>query len=153
MLHSFGGGFIRQMPVTPENSLFETPRSIRALLKELDVVVCFHNKRVCGANSFDDKPRCMPQVCQETNISCFCAQEEAYGILCIVGNGESFNTDVSDVKTCSGFKKPAVQRHFDLSLDGFLRRAVAIDRSLEFISDYSQALDVVDVFVGDENAC
>ena len=67
-------------------------------------------------------------------------------------NGKRFDENVADFKTRAGGEDAAVKFGFELILGSFVGRAVAVNGNAEFFPERGQTLDMVAVFVRDENA-
>ena len=84
----FGGGFVREMAVVAKNSLLEAPRTARAILKHLHVVIGFEHEDVRGARAFNDQFCRMAEIGDEPDVAGGGVQQITDGILGIVRNGE-----------------------------------------------------------------
>jgi hypothetical protein len=62
LLGGIGSGFVGEMAMPPEDALFKAPRTMRAILQQLDVVVRFENENVCGANAIKHVARRVAKV-------------------------------------------------------------------------------------------
>ena len=152
---SLGGircGFIREMPVPAQNALFEAPGPVRTILQHLDIVIRFEDQHVGGANPVQHLPRRMPEVGQKSKIAGPRAHQETDRVLGVVRHVECFNGNVPNVETVARAKPPAIKPQAELIFEGFLRRAIAINRDLQFGAELDQSLDVISVFVRDEDA-
>ena len=70
----------------------------------------------------------------------------------IVRNGKGFDRKIADIKWLAGFKNAKLKIAFVNAPDFLGGVAVAINGNAELGIEHAQGLDVVDVFVGDENA-
>lgn len=146
-----GGGFIGQMTVAAENALFQTPGPAHAVLQHLDVVIGFQHQHIRGANAIQNEFGHVPEVGEETNIAGGRVQQETNGVLRVVRNVERIDPHVADVETLACFEHAALetdlQRPFDL-IPGF---TIAIDGDVELVGDAAESLDVIAMFVSDED--
>ena len=115
-------------------------------------MIGFEQEHVRGANAFDDELRGVAEVGQEPNISRVGANQKADRIVCIVRHGESVHDDIAHIERCARAENPAIESGVELMLNRFLREAVAENRNLQLRAQRCQTLNVVAVFMGDENA-
>jgi len=66
-------------------------------------------------------------------------------------DGERVHKHVVDFETRAGFKQVAVEPGLQLEFKGFFCGAVAVNRNVELLGDSSQAVNMVAVFVCDED--
>jgi hypothetical protein len=140
------------MAVPAENPLLETPGPARAILQQLHVMVGFQHEGVGGTDPFDNELRDVAEVGEETDVGPIRPQQIADGILGIVRNGECFDEDIADFKTGAGGEHAAIEPAFDLVLNGLVRGAIAKNREAQFRGKRAEALNVIAVFVGDDDA-
>ena len=133
-------------------ALFDAPGAFGVLLQELQVMIGFQQKHVRGTNAFDDEIRGVAEVGQETNVSRVRANQKADRIVCIVRHGESIHDDIAHFKRCARAKNPAIESGMELILNRLLGEAVAENRNLQLRAQRGQTLNMVTVFMGDENA-
>jgi hypothetical protein len=151
-LHSgFGGSFVGKMAVTAENALLERPRAARTILKHLHVVIGFEDEDIRWTNALDDQSRHVTEVGDEGDVAGSGAQQKADRVLGIVRDGKGVHQQVVDFKARAGVEEMAVKFGLQLKFKCFLRGAVAINRDVQFGGDSDQSLDVVGVFVRNEN--
>jgi len=80
------------------------------------------------------------------------SQQEADGFLGVVRDGKRFHGDIPDLKGGAGLEDPAIQAHAGLIFDGFLVGRFAKNGQAQFPGQRGKALDVIRVFMGDEDA-
>ena len=151
LCEGIGGGFVGEVAVPSQDALFEAPRPAGAVLQHLDVVVGFQYQGVGGADPFEHQAGGVAQVRQEPEVAGAGAQEKADRVLRVVRHAEGFDVDVPHLEAGAGGKEMAGQAGLKLVFDGVQRGAVAVNGNVEFLAQGRQALDVVGVFVGDEN--
>lgn len=147
-----GRRFIREMPMPPEDALLQAPGTARAVLQHFDVVIGFQHEDVRGTDPVNNHPGHMPEICQETQGGGVRSQQKSDRILCVVGDGKSLNQHVADVETRAGAEKPEIEGGAELEANGVGRGPVAIHRDVAFPGENRQALDMIAVFVSDEDA-
>jgi hypothetical protein len=154
--HDLGGGisrrFVREMPMPPQNALFEAPGPPGTVLQHLDIVIRFQQEHIRGADTFEHKLRRMPKVREESNIAGGSAEKEADRILGVMGDRKRFNCDIPDVESRARREEAAIEPNVQLLLDCILRGTVTIDRDTKLFGQCGQALDVIRMFVRDQNA-
>ena len=148
----FGGGFVGKMAVTAKNALLETPRAPWTILQHLHVVIGFEHEDVRRTDAFEHQFRHVTEVGDEGDVTGRCAQQITDGILGVVRDGKGIHLQVADLKTRAGVEEVAVKFGFQLKLKRFLRGTVAINRNVQFGGDSDQSLDVVGMFVRDQDA-
>lgn len=151
-LGCIGRGLIGEVAVPPQDALFQAPGAVRAVLEHFHVVIGFQHQDVCLAHPFNHEFCHMPEIREKSNARAVDADEEADGVLGVVRNGEGFDPEVADFETGAGGEGAAIEAGIQLELGGFARGAVAVDGNAEFFSDHGEALDVIVMFVGDEDA-
>jgi hypothetical protein len=152
LLGGFRGGVIGQMTVTAEDALLETPRTMQTILQHFHIVIRFEHEHIRVTHPIDHQPRYMAKIRQKSDVGSIRAQEEPDWILRVMRHGESFNQDIANLETGSRNEQPAIQFNFELFFDRFLRRAIAIDWQPQFFSEDPEALNMIAVLVGDEDA-
>lgn len=151
-LGGVGSGGIGKVPVTSKNSLLETPRPTSAILEQLHIVIGLQHKHVRRADSLRHKFCHVTQVGEESNVRSIGAKKVSDGVLRVVGNREGFNLHIANVKTGPCGEQPAIDPDIELILNCVLGRSVAVNRNSELLGQDGQSLNVIDMFVGDENA-
>jgi hypothetical protein len=114
-----GGGIVREVTVPALDSLFDTPRAADVVLEKLMIVVGFKDEHPGAADTFHDELGGMPQVGEEPDVTTHGAEEEADGVVGIVGNGEGIDDDVADLEGCAGREDAALQGGLEVGFDGF----------------------------------
>jgi hypothetical protein len=152
LFDSVGSGFVREVAVPAKNALLEAPRPVRTFLQHFDVVIGLQQEHMGATNALQRQSRRMPEVSEESNTSCGSPQQKAHWVLCIVRDGKSLYEDVAHLETRAGVEKTTIELGPELVLRGLLRRPVAINRDPQFCAQGGQALDMVRVFVRDEDA-
>ena len=137
-----GGGFVREMAMASKDALLEAPGTARAVLKHLHIVIGFEH---------EDEPGHVAEIGYESEVAGRGAEQKTDRVLGVVGNGEGVHLHVGDFEARAGVEEPAVEMVFEDPLKFFLGGAVAIDGDVEFLRDAGQSLDMVGVFVGDED--
>lgn len=152
LVEDIGGGVIGEVAVAAEDALFQTPRTARVFLQELQIMVGFQDNDVRAADAFDDELGGMAEVRKETDGASAGIQDEADGVLGIVGDGEGIDTDLAEFKGGAGDEHAAIELGLELVFDGFAGVAIAVDGNVEFSGDGGEALDMIAVLVSDEDA-
>lgn len=152
LLEDIGGGVIGEVAVTAKDALFQTPRAARVFLQELQIMVGFQDNDVRAADAFDDELGGMAEVRKETDGASAGIQDEADRVLGIVRDGEGIDTHLAEFKGGAGDEHAAIELGLELAFDGFAGVAIAVDGNVELGGDGGEALDVIAVLVGDEDA-
>ena len=152
LLGGIGGGFVGEMTVAAKDALFEAPGTMRTVLQHFDVVVRFENENVGRANTVKHVSRCVPKIGQKANVTRGRAQEKADRVLRVVGNVKTLDGDIADFEAFACAKQAAIEALGELVLKRFLSRAIAIDRNVESGAELDQPVNMVRMFVRDENA-
>ena len=69
-----------------------------------------------------------------------------------MGHSKGIHGDIAHFKTGTGAENATFKLHLKLEFDGFLREPVAIERDFQFRAEAGKSLDVVGMFVGDQDA-
>ena len=152
LLNNPRGVLVREMAVPAQDALLDAPRPLGVFLKELQVVVGFQQQHVRGADAFHDEFCGVAEVGQKANVSRARADQEPNRIVCVMRDGESVHDDVSHFKRRASAEDPAIESGIELVLNGLLGETVAEDWNLKFRAQGCQTLNVITVFMGDENA-
>ena len=147
----FGGGFVREMAVAAKNTLLETPRAARAILQHLHVVIGFEHKDVRGARAFDDQLRHVAKVGDEPDVAGGGAQQKTDGVLGVMRDGEGVHQHVGDFKARAGVEQLAVEAGFEDAFKFIFCGAIAINGNVQLLGDTGESLNMVRMFVGDED--
>jgi len=146
-----GSGFVRKMAVASKNALLETPRSADAILQHFHVVIGFEHEDVGRTDAFEHQFRHVAEVGDEGDVAGGGTDQKTNGILGVVRNGKGVHQQVADFKARAGVKEVAGKFGLQLKFKCFFRGTVAINRDVQFGGDADQSLDVVGVFVRNEN--
>ncbi len=148
----FSGGVVGKMAVPAEDALLDAPRPFGVVLQQLEVMVGFEQQHVRGAHAFDHQFGGVAEVGQETDVAAADAQKKPDRIASIVRDGESIHQHVADFKGGAGGEDLEFQRQSERGGDGVAGVPIAIDRDAQFRRQAGEALDMVGMFVGDEDA-
>jgi len=151
-LRGIGGSFIGEMSMATENALLETPRTVGAILQHFDVVIGFQHEDIGGADAIEDLACRVSEIREKADVNIWCSQQEAHGIRRVVRNVERFHADISDLETVAGREDVAIEFRPQLILNGLVGGAVAINRQAQFCRQYAETLNVIAVFVSDDDA-
>src|SRR5688500_18440247 len=80
-LQRFGGGFVGEMAVTAGNSLLQTPRPARIVLKHLQVVIGFQDENVGGAHALANESRGVAEIGEKTDFVTARVQQKSNRII------------------------------------------------------------------------
>ena len=149
---SLGGRFIGEMAVAAKDALFEAPRPMWAILKQFDIMIGFENQDIGGTNSFKHQPRGMSKIGQEPDIALASSEQEPNRVLRVMWHTKGFNRHIFNVKSGSCRKQAAVQLGPLLVFDRLARWTITVDGYSQLFDQLPQALNVVGMFVGNENA-
>ena len=97
-------------------------------------MIGFQHQDVGRANPFHDQSRCMAQIGQKTDVSAWRSQQKTNRVLGIMRDHESFHPDIAHLEASTGAEQPALQSGLKLKFEGFLRRAIAIDRDAQLFA-------------------
>lgn len=140
------------MAVPAQDALLDAPRALGVGLEQLQVMIGFQQEHVRGANAFDDEVGGMAEVGQETNVSRSRADQKADRIVGVVRHGESVHDDIPHFKRCASAENPAVEPGLELILNRLLGEAIAENRNPQLRAQRGQTLNMIAMFVGDQNA-
>jgi hypothetical protein len=147
----FGGGLVREMAVASENALLQAPRAVDTILQQLHIMIGFEDEDVRGARALNDQFRHVTEVGDETDVAGGGVQQKADGVLGVVRDGERVHRHIADFKARTSLEQLAIEFGFQLRFKRFLRGAIAVNRDVQFGGDSGQAVNVVVMFVRDEN--
>ena len=115
-------------------------------------MIRFQDEHVGGPDAFQNQFGDVAKISEKTEIRSIRAQKKSDRILSIVRNCKGFHRHVTDFETRAGREQAAIHFDVELKLNGFLRRAIAINRNAKFLRQHAEPLNVIAVFVSDENA-
>lgn len=150
-LDDVGGGFVRKMSVAAQNSLLQTPGTLRIILEHFDIVICFQQKDVCLANSFHHESRRVTQISEKPDFNTGGVQEKADRIISVVRHAKGFDSNAPHFEAAAGHKNSRVKVIFKLEFDGFFGQAIAINRNAQFATEREQSLGMIGMFVRDQD--
>ena len=145
------GGFVGKVSVTTENSLFQTPRSMRTILQHLHVVIRFQDQNVRAPHPFQHQLSRMTEVGQDSDIAIRCSEQEPDRILRVVRYAEGFDDNVLQFEARAGRKKTAFQARLQLILQSILCLPVTEDWDAQLLPQLEQSLHMVRMLVSDQN--
>ena len=146
------GVFVGEMSMSAEDALFEAPRPADGVLQHFDIVVAFKDENVGGANAFDDQFGDVSQVGGEANVAAAGVQEKSNGILGVMRDGESVHCNVADFETAAGREEAAFKLGVVLAFNCLVSGTITVKRDAQFVGEAGQTLDVIRMFVGDQDA-
>jgi hypothetical protein len=129
---NFRAGFIRQMSVTTQYPLFQTPGTPKILLQHFDVVIGFQDENVGRADPFQHQLGGMAEIGEKTDISRRRAEHETHWIIGIVRDGKSIHDDITHFKGAACDENLRVDAAFGVAFDPWWNPAVedqATDRA------------------------
>jgi hypothetical protein len=145
------GGLIGKVSLSAEDALFKAPGPMRAILEHPDVVVGLEHEDIGVPDPVQDVFGDVAEVGDKSDIAARRAHEESHWILCVVRDVEGLDEDIADFEALAGFEEAAIEAASERAFRFFLGGAIAVDGDVEFAGDPDEALDVVAVFVGDED--
>ena len=152
LFRGIGRSVVGEMSVPAQDALLQAPRSAGVFLQQFHIVIGFQQEHIGGADAFDDQFGRVAEVGEETNVARRGAQQESDGIGGVVRHGERIHHDVANLEAGARAEDAALPFHLKLEFDGFFREAVAVERDVQFCAEAGEALDVVGVFVRDQDA-
>lgn len=147
-----GSTIVGKMAVPAQDALFETPRTARVIVQHFHIVIGFEQENIGGADAFYDEFGGVTEVRKKTNVARRSAQQKSNGIGGIVWHGERVHGDIADLEARTGAEHTTFKSHLKLELDGLLGEPVAVDRDIQFCPEAGKSLDVIGMFVGDQDA-
>jgi hypothetical protein len=152
-LQRFGGGFVGQMAMPTGDPLFQTPGAARIVLQHFQIVIGFEDEDVGSADAFANETRGVTEIRQETDFMSAGVQHEADRVIGVVRDRESIDADVADVERATGGEQVTnFQPHLQLKFHRFAREAVAVNGNFQLRAQTGEALDMIGVFVREQNA-
>jgi hypothetical protein len=149
---AIGGGFVGEMAVATENALFEAPGTTHTVLQHFHIVIGFQDEDVGGADALDNQLGDVAEISEKTNVGGLRAQEITDRVLRVVWNGKRFDKHVANFKTRAGGEQAAIEFGAELKFHRLLRFAIAVYGNLQFVAQNCETLNMIHVFVRDENA-
>ena len=150
-LGGVGGVLVGQMTMPPGDALLEAPGTA-GVLQHLEIMIGFQHEHVGLANALEHEFGGMAEVGHKPNIARRGAEQETDRIRGIVRNAESIDDDVTEFKAAAGAEDAAIEPRLKLEFDGLFGEPIAIDRNVELGTQADQTVDVIRVFVGDQDA-
>ena len=147
----FRGGFIGEMTVAAEDALFQTPGAAWTVLKHLHIVIGLQYQHIRGTRAFDHQFGHVAEVGDEPDVAGRGVNQKPDRVLGVVRNGEGVHQQVGDFEARAGFKQVAVEFSLELKFKRLLGGTIAVNRDVQLSRDAGQAVNVVAVFVGDED--
>jgi len=152
----FAHGVIGQVAGAGEHTLFDDPW-IGADFEHVEIVVGFEDQTVSLAQVHLHVVGHVAEIRANGHLGAVCPKSESHGVDSIVGNAKSVDFDIADGETLAGLdgldaveafakriRKNALQR-----LQGRLRD---VERSFPKAESLREAVAVIGVFVGDQDA-
>src|SRR4051812_41815549 len=152
LLGNFGSGIIRKVAMAAEDTLLDAPRPARVVLEQFQIMIGLQKKHIASANALNDEFCGVTKVRKKADITRSRVNQKADWVSGIVRNAEGLDFHVANGKCGAGFENTKLQRRFELRLDGFAREPIAIDGHLKFRGENRKAIDMIGMFVRDENA-
>ena len=147
---------IGKMAGAAHDALLDIPR-IRADFEHIEIVIGFEDEAIGFAQVMLDEFGEVAEIGDDSDLGAVGAEGVADGIGGIVGNGEGGNFDIADGEDVAGADVFDARKFFGGGLgenffDFAMRRLGEIGRGAPFMADLRQAVGVIGVLVGDEDA-
>ena len=94
----------------------------------------------------------MAKIGQKAKAQAIHLEQETNGIISIVRHGKGFNPHIAHLESGAGGKNLEIKFRLELLLDSILGEAIAINRNRNLFAKSAQAIGVVSMLVGKENA-
>lgn len=152
LLEKIGGAFVGKMAVPAGDALLEVRRAQGVVAQEVEVVIGFEQEDFTFAYAVGNEAGAVAEIGEPANSRGGGVDHKPHRLNGIVRNGKGFDRKIADFKWLAGFKNAKLKIAFVNAPDFVRGVAVAINGNAELGIEHAQGLDVVDVFVGDENA-
>ena len=152
LLRDEGGGVIGQMPVAAQDPLFDAPGATGVLLQEFEIVVRFEEQNICGAHPLKNQPGGVPEIGEKADVTRWSVDEKPDRIIRVMRDAERVDDHIAQLERGTGGEEAKIELGLELQFNRLFREPVAIDWNLQLGGQPEQPLDVVRVFVRDENA-
>ena len=152
----FADGMIREMPGAAEDALLDDP-GIRSDFQHVQIVIRFEQQTIRVAQMNFDEFRHIAEVRHERHLRAIGAKREADRVGRIVGNLKRVNIDITNRKMLAGLNgfhtAQALRESFGQGTAQRVHRLFRdVQRRFPQSEHLRQAIAVIDVFVGDQDA-
>lgn len=134
-----------------EDALFEAPGAVGAFLQHFDIVIGFKHEHIGAADSFQHQFCGMAEVGQKADIAAGGLDQETNGVLGVMRHAERLDMHLPNIEARAGAEEAAFEFYPELKLNGFTGGTVTINGHVQFLSHGTEGLNMVRVFVGDED--
>lgn len=147
----FGGADVGEVAVAGEDSLFDGPGAAGVVLQEVEVVVGLEQDRVAAADALDGQFGGVADVGEETDAGLGVFDDEADGVVGVMGDGKGVDREVADGEPVSGVEEAPSVEVGQVLPEAIGGEAIAVEGEAEGAAQDLQAGGVVGVFVGEED--
>ena len=152
LLQKIGSAFVGKMAVSAGDALLEMRRAKGIVAQQIEVVIGFEQQNFAFAHAIGNEAGAVAEIGEPADARGGGVQHKANRLNGVVRHGESFDGEVANFKKFVGFENAELKIAFVDAPDFIGCVAVAINWNAELGIEYAQALNVVCVFMGDENA-
>ena len=147
---------VGKMAGAAHHALLDIPR-IRADFEHIEIVIRFEDEAIGFAQVVLDEFGEIAEIGDDGDFGAVGPESVADGIGGIVGNGEGGNFDIADGENIAGADVFDARKFFcgrlgENFFDFAVRRLGEIGRGAPFVADLRQAVGVIGMLVGDEDA-
>lgn len=146
------GGVVGEMAVPADDALLDAPWAARIILQHFQIMIRFQHEHVGAADAFHDEFRRVSEVREKTDVCAVGAKKKANRIVGVVRHVKRINDDGAQIETSARFKQAELGIDPELRSNGVARLAITVNREFQFGSQSREPLDVIGMFVRDENA-
>ena len=114
-------------------------------------MIRFEHENVRAAYAFDHQIGHVSKVSDKSDLARRRVNQKSDRVLRIMRNGECVHLQIGDFEARSRFKQVAVELVFQLKFKRLLRRAIAVNRDIQLLRDAGEPVNMVTVFMGDQN--
>src|ERR1051326_3648968 len=105
-----------------------------------------------GADSLENQMSGVAQIGEEANVALVGPQQKSHRVIGIVRHAETIHGEVADIETRARSKKAEIQRYLQLPDNRVAGQTIAINRDVQSRCQADQALNVIGMFVGNQDA-
>lgn len=146
------GGVVGKVAVSADDALLDAPWTARIVLQHLQIVIRFQHEHVGPTHTFHDESCRVAKVREKTDVRAVGAKKKANRIVGVVRHVKRVDDDGAQIETRPGFKQSKVALDSELQSNGVASLPVTVNREFQFGSQSGKPLDVIGMFVRDENA-
>ena len=125
---------------------------MQIVLEQFEIVIRFEQEHLRASHAFDNEFGRVAEIGEETHLHPVHVKKQSHRIVRVMRHTERLDGDVTDIEAGFGAENAAIESHLKETFDCLLGEAIAVNRNGMYGAETDQPLDVIGMFVRDDDA-